>query len=79
MQGMPDKRFPEDRAAVYIKQLCSALAYTHAKGVIHRDIKPENILLCVDKSVRDSGGAVRLGCTGLVLTPSLGAGTRTLV
>lgn len=52
MQGMPDKRFPEDRAAVYIKQLCSALAYTHDKGVIHRDIKPENILLCVDKSVR---------------------------
>lgn len=29
-------------ATDYMLQLCSALSYAHANGVIHRDIKPEN-------------------------------------
>ncbi|KAF3906168.1 hypothetical protein ABW20_dc0100757 [Dactylellina cionopaga] len=37
--------FSESRAATYVAQMASALAYLHKKHVIHRDIKPENILV----------------------------------
>ncbi|XP_071446084.1 aurora kinase C-like [Hetaerina americana] len=41
----PNSRFDEQRTAVYMAQLASALQYCHKKKVIHRDIKPENLLL----------------------------------
>lgn len=31
-----------------VAQLCSALEYLHAMGLVHRDIKPENILVMAD-------------------------------
>jgi len=39
------KKYDENRAAYYIKQVAEAIKYMHSKRVIHRDIKPENILL----------------------------------
>lgn len=30
------------------KQVCEALAWTHAQGILHRDIKPSNIFICDD-------------------------------
>lgn len=36
---------PLQDAVRLLRELASALAYAHAKGVIHRDIKPENVLL----------------------------------
>ena len=45
LQAQPGRKLEEKAAALLIKQLCLALAYCHARGVIHRDIKPENILL----------------------------------
>lgn len=43
-----------------IRQVCLALDYAHAKGVIHRDIKPSNIML-------DENGAAILTDFGLAL------------
>ena len=41
-----------------VTQICVALEYAHAQGVIHRDIKPENILL-------SRGGDVKIADFGL--------------
>ena len=38
-------RLPLDVIISYVKQVASALQYTHDQGLIHRDIKPENMLL----------------------------------
>ena len=35
----------EKDAALAIKCVLNALAYSHKKGVIHRDLKPENLIL----------------------------------
>jgi len=45
---------PLSDALRILRDLATALAFAHARGVIHRDIKPENILLT--ESARDGGG-----------------------
>eukprot|EP01055_Gregarina_sp_Pseudo9_P001360 Gregarina_sp_Pseudo_9__1359@NODE_190_length_3691_cov_19_524918_g175_i0_p1_GENE_NODE_190_length_3691_cov_19_524918_g175_i0NODE_190_length_3691_cov_19_524918_g175_i0_p1_ORF_typecomplete_len836_score178_33Pkinase/PF00069_25/9_1e74Pkinase_Tyr/PF07714_17/3_4e43Pkinase_Tyr/PF07714_17/3_5e03EFhand_7/PF13499_6/5_9e12EFhand_7/PF13499_6/6_3e10EFhand_1/PF00036_32/0_00049EFhand_1/PF00036_32/0_0024EFhand_1/PF00036_32/0_00058EFhand_1/PF00036_32/0_0077EFhand_6/PF13405_6/1_1e05EFhand_6/PF13405_6/0_14EFhand_6/PF len=42
---------PEPVAAFLMKQILSALAYCHSRGVVHRDLKPENFLF-LDKDIR---------------------------
>ena len=49
-QLIKSKKATPAEALALVPQLCEALEYAHARGVIHRDIKPENIL--VDKSGR---------------------------
>jgi serine/threonine protein kinase len=37
--------FSEEEAAEIMKQIFSALNYSHKNNLVHRDIKPENILV----------------------------------
>jgi len=41
----------EDWIFEWFRELCGALAYVHANGIVHRDIKLNNILLAPDKHV----------------------------
>ena len=43
---------PWFEAATIIDQVCSGLAYAHARKIIHRDIKPANIFVGDDKTVK---------------------------
>ena len=68
-----------------LRQSCSALAASHAKGIVHRDLKPDNIYLCprggdknfvkildfgIAKLTGDGGGSMKTR-TGLVIgTPT---------
>ncbi len=38
------KHFTEQKAAIIMKQLLSAVSYCHKLKIVHRDLKPENIL-----------------------------------
>ena len=49
-----------------VRQVCAALQFAHARGVVHRDVKPENILL-------DKTGTVKIVDFGLA---KLGRGDR---
>jgi serine/threonine-protein kinase len=71
-----ERQLPLEDAVQIARDVASALAYAHGRGVVHRDIKPENILLTADQAlVADFGIARavsvaagdRLTETGLVL------------
>jgi len=42
----------EDRSLQVAADVCGALAYAHANGLVHRDVKPGNIMLAEDGSVK---------------------------
>jgi len=48
----------------FVPQICDALYYGHARGVVHRDINPENILI-------DAAGRVKIADYGLAKIASL--------
>ena len=45
-------RIPLAEGVGYVRQVLSALAYAHERGVIHRDVKPANMMVTPDGSVK---------------------------
>ncbi len=68
-------RIPPLEAADIVRQVLSALAVAHSKGVIHRDLKPENIFLVEDEG-RQRVKVVDFGISKLTATPGLTKLTR---
>ena len=63
---------PLDRALELFDQICSALDYAGARGIIHRDIKPANILLTPDGHAKITDfGIARMAVSGLTQTGTI--------
>jgi outer membrane protein assembly factor BamD (BamD/ComL family)/tRNA A-37 threonylcarbamoyl transferase component Bud32 len=60
------------QALDYALQICDALEYAHAKGVIHRDLKPSNIL------VDNESGRAKICDFGIAAIEATGSGLSTL-
>jgi tRNA A-37 threonylcarbamoyl transferase component Bud32 len=68
--AMREQKLTPAGALAVVPQLCDALEYAHAQGVVHRDVKPENILLTRDGRVKiaDFGLAKVADPAGVSLT-----------
>ena len=56
-----------EEAVDIMKQMCSAIAEAHSRGIIHRDIKPQNVIVKSDGSIKilDFGIATAKGAMQL--------------
>jgi WD40 repeat protein/predicted Ser/Thr protein kinase len=47
-----DARLPLRKRLAFLLEVCDAVSYAHAQGVIHRDLKPSNILVTATGEVK---------------------------
>ena len=67
-----DRKLSIAQALDYALQICDALEYAHAKGVIHRDLKPSNIL------VDNESGRAKISDFGIAAIEAISSGLSTL-
>jgi serine/threonine protein kinase len=60
LAGAERRRLPLEQTLRLADEVCRALEYAHAHGVVHRDLKPSNVWLTAD-------GTAKLGDFGLAL------------
>ena len=67
-----EERLPMAEAVRVAMDLCEALAYAHAHGVVHRDLKPENMFGVGGRTLLADFGIATMtgGSVGLRLTES---------
>ena len=74
---------PIRTATLLLREIASALAYSHSQGVVHRDIKPENILISAgsamvtDFGVAKAVAASTVQTSGALTTAGVALGTPT--
>ncbi|MCI0571306.1 MAG: serine/threonine protein kinase [Myxococcaceae bacterium] len=67
---------PPERAVRVAVQLCDALTYAHARGVVHRDVTPRNVLMGEDGQVKLADFGIARGASlSAVTAPHIAAGT----
>ncbi|MDQ7064462.1 MAG: protein kinase [candidate division KSB1 bacterium] len=63
-----EHRIDPCRAIRLVKQVCQALEFAHASGVVHRDIKPSNILIVDSEKVKVTDFGIAKVINHLTLT-----------
>eukprot|EP00929_Paragymnodinium_shiwhaense_P120673 TRINITY_DN92677_c0_g1_i1.p1 TRINITY_DN92677_c0_g1~~TRINITY_DN92677_c0_g1_i1.p1 ORF type:complete len:637 (+),score=155.43 TRINITY_DN92677_c0_g1_i1:161-2071(+) len=72
-------KISEKLSADVIRQVSSALVYTHGRGIAHRDLKPENVVFCSkrpeDTSIKVIDWGLAMSFTGTKMTGAVGSFT----